>query len=717
MPNAIALMLTIAVLLLLPGPSGPVEYPPARQVDQVDEYHGVRVPDPYRWLEDLDTAETREFIQAQNRLTRSRLDDDARFARLQSRLLEIASIPRMLAPHRRGTRHFLVRTDAAGRDASYFVRTGDGPIQPLLTSQDLGQGLRLARSIAPSDDGRRLAFVTTRGASRWGHLRVLDPATLRITDVLAGVHLSLPSVAWLPDGSGFYYARFTEPPSDAAMRAAVEYPRLTFHRLGTSQAEDRLVHEDRADPTRWFVPRVTEDGRHLIVTTGSGGAPETRILVQDLRRPNATLTELLPGRSTGVGPGAFAFLGADGDRLWFLTTADAPRGRIIEVAIRADASTAREVLAESADAISYVNMVANRFIVFSTREALPRVRIYSRTGRFEREMDLPVLGTVWGPGSGGAGFVGRRTDAHAFYNLSGLVHPGTVFRLDVASGRSSVFHQPDGAIDPERFVGEQVFFTSRDGTRVPMFIARRRDVRPDAKAAAFMYGYGAAGWSAFPWFQPHVLAWIEGGGIYALPGIRGGGEYGRDWHEAGIGVRKQNAIDDYIAAAEWLVKNRYAAAGAVVANGGSLSGALAAAAVLQRPDLFGASLVDIPALDLLRYPLFTGARAWVPELGSPDDPAGFKALLAYSPYHNVADGTCYPPTLVTAGERDETAVPWHAYKFIARLQRAQGCDHPVLLQVVEGAGHTFGTDDRQSAETWARQLTFLHRALQRRDGR
>lgn len=353
-----------------------------------------------------------------------------------------------------------------------------------------------------------------------------------------------------------------------------------------------------------------------------------------------------------------------------------------------------------------VSMRGRRLLITYVRDARPLVKIHDLEGRFINEVQLPDIGAIWG------GFTGNQDDAEVFYSFLSLADPRTVYRLDMNTGRSTVFKRPELPFDPKSFETRQVFFTSKDGTRVPMFITHRRGWKPDGNATLFMYGYGAWGWIAFPWYQPHVVAMLEKGWVYALPGIRGGGEYGESWHQAGIRRNKQNAIDDYIYAARWLIENRYTSASRLVANGGSASGALAASAVMQRPDLFGASVIDIPALDMLRYDQFTSTRhAWTEEMGSIADADDFKALLGYSPYHNIKTGVCYPPILTMVGEGDDLAPPVHGYKFTAAMQHAQKCDAPVLLKVIPGAGHSHGRTREEVAHTWADAIAFLEQVM------
>jgi prolyl oligopeptidase len=403
------------------------------------------------------------------------------------------------------------------------------------------------------------------------------------------------------------------------------------------------------------------------------------------------------------------YLHNDGSRFLVRTTRDAPCGPIAAVDASAPAGGRwADVVPQGDDTLYLANVVAERLVAVFVRDARHVVEVYSLDGRREREVVLPDLGTTF------SGYVGRPADRYAFYSFNSVAYPGaaSVFRLDPRSGESAPVAAPRLPFDPRDFVTTQAFFRSKDGTRVPMFVAHRRGLERDGRRPVFLYAYGAFAWAATPWYQPHVLAWMERGGVYALANVRGGGEYGQEWYRAGIGARRQNAVDDYLAAAEHLVSAGYTSRGRIVANGGSASGALPPLAMVQRPELFGAAVIDIPVLDMLRFDRFTGGTRWRSELGDPSRAEDVPVLLAQSPYHLLRKGACYPPTLVTAGEKDQTAMPAHAYKFVAALQAAQSCAAPALLQVVWGGGHSFGLDPPQTAATLARQLVYLERALE-----
>jgi prolyl oligopeptidase len=410
----------------------------------------------------------------------------------------------------------------------------------------------------------------------------------------------------------------------------------------------------------------------------------------------------------------YTYLGSRGKRFWFFTDRDAPRGRVIALERdRAEPASWKEIVPQAAEPVAAssavggnaLGMFANRILLVYLEDGRPVLRVFDAEGRLRAEPRLPAGGQIWG------GFSGSPDDAEVFYRFLGLTHASTTYRLDLETNETSIFSSSDSAGRTGDIAIEQVFYRSADGTRVPMFLAHRKGFRRDGRSPAFLYGYGAFGWVSFLWYQPFVLNWLALGGVYALPGIRGGGEYGEDWHRAGAGRSKPRAIDDYVAAAEWLVTNGYTSRSRLVANGGSASGGVVAAAVLQRPELFGAAVIDRPVLDMLRFDRFSQAAYWLPEFGSPLDRGDFAALRAWSPYHNVRKGGCYPPMVVMAGEKDQVAVPLHAYKFTAALQAAQDCANPVLLQVVRGAGHNFGTTPEQTAGTWADETAFLARVL------
>lgn len=693
-----------------PSPPDALHYPPARRDEAVESHHGVAVRDPFRWMEESKSSETAAWIRAEDALLKSYLAPVPDREEIRKRILALSGGERFLAPVKAGRRYFLMRISATGTPTGLWVQEGPSATpRPLLDPRSRFPGTSVTLiGFSPSPDGRFVAYTVSQAQSRWLQIRVLETAggADRPTPPLE-THTVSAGLVWDQDDRGFYFTRYERPPGIGDEKATPIRPTVRFFDL--SQARDALVYAPPAEPGLLVGYTVSDDGRYLVLTLREGSSSQNRVLVQETGRPERPPAPLMP-----VADANYTFLGSEGTRFWFFTDRGAPRGRIVAVdATRPEPGNWREVIPEKAEAIAAnsavggnaLGMFGDRFVLMYLKDGRALLRVFDREGRLEFEPDLPSGGLIWG------GFSGSQGDPEVFYRFLSLTEVSTIYRLDLEKKRSSVFLDSPAPFDKGAITVEQVFYRSKDGTRVPMFLAYRKGLKRDGRNPAFMYGYGAFGWVSFLFHQPFVLNWIELGGVYAQPSLRGGGEYGEAWHEAGARRRKQTVIDDYLAAAEWLAANGYTSPARLVANGGSASGGLAAAAILQRPDLFGAAVIDRPVLDMVRFDRFSQASYWLPEFGSPKDPEDFKALHAWSPYHNVKDGRCYPATLVMAGELDQVAVPLHAYKFTAAMQAAQGCGKPVLLKVMWGAGHNFGTTPEQTAESWADQTAFLLRAL------
>ncbi len=683
-------------------------YPEARRMAQVDDYHSVAVKDPYRWMEDIDSDETRAWMKAQDEVTTkfARQADD--FEHFKSRILEIRSYDRYSRPVRENGRLFFTITPAGTRNALLYMQASDAPEPTILIDPEKhfdNDDLKL-RAWTASPNGKFVAYTIQDKQSSWRQLKIYDVDSMRdLPETLIGMHRWSGGVQWSRDNAGFFYNQYDKPDAESGLKAKVENARIKYHRLNHRQADDELVFQREDKPTWLYATRVTLDGRYLILIIADGGSVSNLVFYKDLSNSRNEFVELISEANA-----AYTFIGNKESTFWFQTDLNAPSRRIIAVDIDNPApKNWRELLPAAEATLQSSKVVGDRMIARYVEDAKPLLKVFDIQGRFRNRIELPDIGS---PG----GIAGPQVDGNEFfYSFNSLYDPNTVYRLDMKSGESRIHYRPKLAFNPEEFETEQVFFQSKDGTRVPMFISKKKGVKTHGKAPLFMYGYGAWSWSAFPWFQPRILAWMEKGGIYALPGIRGGGEYGEAWHQAGIKVNKQNGIDDFISAAEWLVENDYTSKDRIVANGGSASGVMAGAALVQRPDLFGAGIIDIPSLDLIRFVESPSGKYLTPEYGDPAKPDEFKALYSFSPYHNLKTGTCYPPTMVMVGERDETAIPMHGYKFIAALQAAQGCDSPALLNVMWGAGHNYGTTPEQSAESWGEALAFLTRVLGRAD--
>lgn len=689
-----------------------IDYPDTRRSDHVDTYHGVEVHDPYRWMEDMKSEQTLEWISKQESIFDSFVERSSLRKSLKEKIRNFQDISRYGLPVKGGDTYFYSRTPPQqSQPVIYMQNAANGKSRELINPyRDFDSETMQLQSFNVSPGGRYLAYQVSENVSRWRKVYLVDVKSgKRLTESLAGIHSTVPVITWTPDERGFYYVRFEIPKEEEQLNAPVDSPGIYYHEVGEPQSNDKLVYEDNSNPNTLLSPTVTDDGAFLVISAREGSALENEILYKKLDGRNRIKKLELKINA------AYTFLGNVETKWWLYTTANAPNGKIISIDINQPGHEYwEEVIPEDTEAAisggsrvggNALGVYGERIVIMYLEGVRRAVKVFDLDGNYQYDVDLPDVGSIWG------GFSGRQDDNDLFYGFLGMNYPYPVYRLDLESGKSELFKSPGLNFEQSEFVTVIVYYSGRDGTEVPMFLTHRKGIKKDGSHPVFMYGYGAFGWVSFPWYHPRNLTWLELGGIFALPGIRGGGEYGEEWHKAGIGTNRQNAIDDYIAAAEWLIGRGYTSPGKMVANGGSASGMVAAAAVVQQPELFGAAIIDIPALDMLRYHKFTAAGFWIPEFGSVDEPDEFKALYSYSPYHNIQKGRCYPPTLVTVGEEDQTAVPMHGYKFIAAMQYAQDCEHPALLQVVRGAGHRFGKTPDQRARTWSDQLAYLVEVL------
>jgi prolyl oligopeptidase len=693
------------------GSSEQLKYPPARRADVVDDYHGTKVPDPYRWMEDMKSPETMKWVHAEDELLQNYLSQLPQREALHRRIRELTSDDVYAGAIKEGGRYFFTKASAGGVLAGLYMQDGPSATPRVLldAAHGLGQGVQFG-GFSPSPDGRLVAYTTSEAQSNSRTVRVLDIATgADLPGVLLHSNRVSAGEIWRRDSKGFFYTQLSLAEGVSADKAKLSDPKVYYYSIG--EAKESLAYEPN-DPTLIASYNVTADGRYLVLSIGQGSSNKTRILYKEVNKLGEEAHPLIP-----EGDANYIFLGSEGSVFWFYTDFKALRGRVIAVDItQPQRQNWRETIPESDAPIAAnssmggnaLGMFAGKFVLVYLKDGRPVLRVFDKQGRLTYEPSLPAAGFVW------SGISGHRNDPEVlwgFLNFAG----NTIYSLDVEKKTNTIFHEPKTNFDRDSIVVDQVFYPSKDGTRIPMFVAHKKGLKLDGSHPAFMYGYGAFGWVSFIWYQPFVLSWLEMGGIYVQPSIRGGGDYGEPWHQAGMNQRKQNSIDDYIAAAEWLVQNRYTSSSRLVANGGSASGGLAGAAITQRPDLFAAAVIDRPVLDMVRFDQFTQGGYWTQDFGSPHDAEEFKALYAWSPYHNLKPGTCYPPTLVMSGDRDQTAPPLHAYKFIAAMQAAQGCANPVLLKVMWGAGHAFGTTPEQTSDSWGDQMAFLVRVLKLND--
>jgi len=681
-------------------PERPLAYPQTKQVDQVDDYHGVTVADPYRWLEDLDSPETAAWVAAQNEVTFAFLGEIPAREKIKQRLTHLWDFERYGVPFQEGGRYFFSKNDGLQNQSVIYVQEKlAGEPRVLIDPNKLSaDGTVALTTMAASDDGKYLTYGLASAGSDWNEFKVRDVTTGQdLPDDLKWIKFS--GASWTKEGKGFFYSRYDEP-KGAALADVNYFQKLFYHRLGTPQADDRLVYQ-RTDQKEWgFDGEVTEDGRYLIITIRQGTERKNRVYYQDLQANDGKTVVLLDDFDA-----QYNFLGNEGPVFWFFTDSDAPRGRVIALDTRTpERAQWKEIIPQAEETLQSVSIVNDLFITTYLKDAHALVRVFDLPGQHVRDVQLAGIGSV-------GGFGGKRKDKETFYAFTSFSTPSTIYRYDAVSGQSEVFRKPKVGFNPEDYVTQQVFYHGKDGTRVPMFITHRKGLPLDGNRPTFLYGYGGFDAALTPNFSISRLLWMEMGGVYAVANLRGGGEYGREWHDAGRRHKKQNCFDDFLAAAEWLIANKYTSSKKLAIAGGSNGGLLVGACMTQRPDLFGACLPAVGVMDMLRFHKFTIGWAWTSDYGSPDNPDDFKVLYAYSPLHNLRPGTCYPPTLVTTADHDDRVVPAHSFKFIAALQAAQACPNPVLIRIETKAGHGAGKPTtkliEEAADTWA----FLVRVL------
>jgi len=692
-------LLAVAVLAggCAPGADKGPQYPDSRRSDQSDDYFGAEVSDPYRWMEDLDSEETAEWVASQNALAEPFLKNLPLTEALRARLTEARNYSRRFAPWRHGPWYFEFRNDGLQDHNVLYVRAGiDGAprvlIDPNTWTED---GTVSLAGHAASPGGRYIAYAQSDGGSDWRDWRVrevADGADLpdRIT------FTKFTGISWAPDESGFYYSRY---PLDGQGRGDDQKAvSVYFHALGTDQSEDRLVLRMPPDEERNAYASVTEDGQFLVVALQEGYLANA-IHFRRMSEPDSEIRPLLNGWDA-----IYRYLANEGDTFYFATNKDAPRRKVIALDITRPGEWT-EIVPQAENVLADVSAVGGRFIASYLKDVQPLVRVHERDGSLVEEIELPGVGSV-------RGFSGRWDDPETFYTFSGFTDPGAVYRYDASTGEGRLHHRIDTVIDGSQFLTRQVFYASSDGTRIPMFLVRRKDLEATGDQPTLLYGYGGFNISLRPSYNSAWLVWLEMGGMVAIPNLRGGGEYGREWHLAGTRERKQNVFDDFIAAAEWLVDQGYTMPGRLVIQGRSNGGLLVGAVMTQRPELFGAALPGVGVLDMLRYHTASAnARAWADDYGLSENEADFHAQHAYSPVHRVAEGVCYPPTLVTTGDHDDRVAPWHSYKFAAALQHAQNCANPVLIRIETRAGHGAGTPTWMRIEDIANQFAFAAEAV------
>ena len=692
--------LVCAVVILGFAASTGLSYPESHRDSVTDEYHGVSVADPYRWLEDIDSPATERWIDAQTALTDQYLAGLPLRDVFRARLTRLMDYERYGLPEAMGGRYFYSHNAGLQNQAVLYVsgrldERGTVLLDPNTLSDD---GTIALSGISLTRDGGLLAYATSESGSDWQTWRVRDTRTG--ADLPDRVEWSkFSGAAWLIDGSGFYYNAYAKPSDETVERkGTLVNQRVYFHRLGTPQMQDELVYERPDHPNWFFGTETTDDGRYLVLFAAEGTSPKVRVWVRTLAGTPSPDTAVFPD-----GDASYQYLGNDGPQFYFLTDRDAPLGRIIAVDIERPGAP-REIVAQHPEKLEDAALFGDRFFLTYLRDVRAEVRIVDMHANAAGEVALPGFGTT-------SGFSGRRDAHETFYTYGDLTTPTTVFRHDVQTGESTALFRPQVAFEPSDYTTEQIFYASKDGTRVPMFITFKKGLARDGSAPTILYGYGGFDVPTLPAFSASRIAWLERGGVYVIANIRGGSEYGEAWHDAGTGANKQRVFEDFVGAAEYLVEHRYTSSRALAISGGSNGGLLVGACLVQRPDLFGAVLAQVAVLDMLRYQHFTVGAAWAPEYGLADDPVQFATLHAYSPLHNLEHGTPYPSTLITTGDHDDRVFPAHSFKFAAALQHAQGGHAPVLIRIDRKAGHGAGKPTAKVIEEIADMYAFAANAL------
>jgi len=749
--RATLLGLAFPVFARAQATAGALKYPVAIKANQVDDYHGVKIADPYRSLEDPDSPQTKAWVEAENAVTFGYLGAIPERVAIRNRLTQMWNYQRFDAPSKSGGRYFRLQNTGLQNQAVLFVKNGNGPWRVLLDPNTLSSDGTVALSTnEPSPDGRHLAYATTASGSDWQEIHVRNVDTGRdLADHLKWVKFS--GISWTKDNKGFFYERYDEPKAGNTLTNVNRRQKVYYHRISKPQPSDELIYEQRDQPDWLFDTQVSDDGKFAIITVFQGTDQRTRLyylfLGDNGKKPNINVPVV---RLIDRLEAEYQFIGNMGDVFLVRTDRTAPKGRIVSIDINnPQPNRWTTVIGEGKDALTDAKVIGSRLVASYLQDARSSVRFYGMpsdrdlrdirrgpTGQprggisrapeperldttrrdmarggvgypFIRELDLPGIGTV-------TQITGKPDDDEMFYQFTSYLSPRAVYRYDVKRGRGAAYTTPKLPVDLSQFETKQVFYTSKDGTRVPMFITAKKGTALDGNNPAILYAYGGFNIAQTPAFSSANLVWMEMGGIYAVANLRGGGEYGKEWHEAGMLDKKQNVFDDFIAAAEYLIREKYTSSSKLAISGGSNGGLLVGAVINQRPELFGAALPAVGVMDMLRFHKFTIGWAWVSDYGSPDDPKQFEVLRAYSPLHNIKSGARYPATLITTADHDDRVVPGHSFKYAAALQAAQGGPAPVLIRIETKAGHGAGKPTTKQIDEAADKFAFLVKNLNMR---
>ncbi|NJO57013.1 MAG: S9 family peptidase [Richelia sp. RM2_1_2] len=678
-----------------------LNYPATSKSEQVDNYHGTEVADSYRWLENPDSPETKAWVEAQNKVTFSFLEKIPQREDIKKRLTKLWDYEKYGVPFKEGNRYFYFKNDGLQNQSVLYTlkNLDDKPIVLLDPNQLSADGTVALSGISISEDGQYLAYGISIAGSDWQEWKVRNIDTGEdLKDHLKWIKFS--GASWTNDSKGFFYSAYDAPNEKTKLEDVNYYQKLYYHQLGQPQSQDTLIYQ-RSDQKEWgFNGSVTEDGNYLIISVWLGTDSKNLVFYKDLTNPQSQVVELINKFEA-----SYSLIDNDENIFYFQTDLNASRGKVIAIDTKKPGSKNwQEIIPETTETLESVGTLNNQFVAEYLKDARSQIKIFEINGDFVREIQLPGIGSV-------GGFNGKRSDTETFYQFTSFTAPGIIYRYDMVTGESTIFREPKVDFNADNYETKQVFYKSKDGTQIPMFITHKKGIKLNGNNPTYLYAYGGFNVSLTPTFSVSSLIWMEMGGVYAVPNIRGGGEYGEAWHQAGIKDKKQNVFDDFIAAAQWLIDNGYTKSEKLAIAGASNGGLLVGACMTQRPDLFGAALPSVGVMDMLRFHKFTIGWAWVPEYGSSENPEDFKTLYAYSPLHNLKVGTAYPATLITTADHDDRVVPAHSFKFAAALQAAHDGDAPVLIRIETKAGHGAGKPTTKIIEEAADKWAFLVKTL------
>ena len=654
-----------------------INYPETRKTDTIDVYFGTQVADPYRWLEDDNSEETAAWVKAQNDVTNAYLAKIPFRDQVRERLTSMWNYPRYGVPFKKGGKYFFFKNDGIQNQSVLYIQDSLQAeprvfLDPNKLSED---GTTALGTYSVSKDGKYFAYAISKAGSDWNEIYVMETETgKQLADKLEWVKFS--GISWRENG--FYYSRYDKPSGGGVLSSKNEYMKVYYHVVGDPQEKDVLVYENRNYPLRNYGITATEDGRYLVLGESESTSGNS-LYIKDLENPQAGFVKIAEGFRFD-----YSYISNQDGKFLILTNADAPKYRLIEVDLSSPApENHRIIIPEREEVLVSAEVAGGRIVCEYMKDATNRLYVYTTGGSFVHEVDLPGPGTI-------AGFEGKKDENEAFFAFTSFTYPSTVFVYDILNNTSKVFFDSELDFDPAKYESKQVFYTSKDGTKVPMFIVHKAGLNLDGNNPVYLYGYGGFNVSLTPVFSVSRLLFIEQGGVFAMPNLRGGGEYGEAWHRAGTKLQKQNVFDDFIAAAEYLIAEKYTQPEKIAIAGGSNGGLLVGACMTQRPDLFAVALPAVGVMDMLRFHKFTIGWAWTEDYGSSEDSVQFQYLLGYSPLHNLKPGTCYPATLVTTADHDDRVVPAHSFKFAATLQEHQSCNNPALIRIETNAGHGAG---------------------------